>query len=153
MRSRFSLRFVIAEGIPSIDGLHRLWPRPLSLARDPSDGVLTLHDGDRALATLDLLTTDDPRSTAVLAAIARLAERHGQPEALETVRFLLDGASAVLVAQPSFTGDDDADIEAALEPLDALWDLLFDEHGGLLQIDDEGIYGDEGLLISFEAPA
>ena len=153
MRSRFSLRFVLAEGVPSQSDLDALWGSDLPVTRNPDDGVLTLGDPADPLATVDLLSADDPRGRAVIAAIRRLAERCGAPEPLETVAFILDHASAVVVAQPRIPAEDDDSIEAALEPLDALWDLLFEAHGGLLQIDDEGIYGDEGLLIATEPVA
>jgi hypothetical protein len=48
------------------------------------------------------------------------------------------GMVALLVLQ---AGHDNPDI------LDALWDWMFSHHPGLLQVDDEGFYDYEGLLL------
>ncbi len=40
-----------------------------------------------------------------------------------------------------------ATVEETLRPLDALWEALFEELGGLLQADDDGYYDHEGMIL------
>lgn len=148
MSPRFTLRFVLPAGVPSHHDLAPAWPPPLTVQRRDDDGVLLIHHGETLLARVDRLRADDPRGKTTLAALSRQATTHGEGEALDAVRFILDQAETVIVAQPVLT--DELSLERSLEPLDALWDLLFDRFGGLLQIDGEGLYGEEGLLIATE---
>lgn len=148
MSARFTLRFVVAEGWPSREDVAPAWEGRYAVERREDDGVLLIRDGDRTLARVDRLSAEDPRGKATLAAIRSFVEERGEGDARDAALFILDGASGVIVAQPEL--DEEGDIEAALEPLDALWDLLFDVYGGVLQIDGEGLYGEEGLLVAAE---
>jgi hypothetical protein len=148
MSAPFTLRFVLAEGWPSIDDIAPAWGERYTAERRADDGVLLIREGDRALARIDRLAAEDPRGRAVIAAVRHLATSRGEGEGLDAALFVLDDASGVIMAQPDVSDEDE--IERALEPLDALWDLLFDAYGGVLQIDGEGIYGEEGLLVSLE---
>lgn len=144
MSTGFSLRFVLADEQPTLASIQTIWAGGPQVRR-LDDGVLELMDGERVLARVDLLSADDARGQALLSAIRREAERHGSDQAVQTVSFVLDSASGVVIAQPVVTQEED--LEAALDPLDALWEYLFAHHGGLLQVDGEGIYVEEGPLV------
>ena len=139
----FALRFVIGGGRPTLADVAPLWPA-LTCERD--DGVLILRSDDRVLARVDLLLADESRGRSVLAALRRNVPDVG--EGAEAVGFVIDGATGVVVASPQAT--DEPELEESLSALDTLWQHLFEAHGGVLQIDGEGIYGDEGMLV--EAP-
>lgn len=145
MSERFTLRFVLAEGRPTLGDLEPLWAGGPAVRRT-DDGVLELLDGDRLLARVDLLPADDARGRAILSALVRSAGAHGEGEALESVLFVLEGASGVILASPVATSE--SELESAMEPLDALWEYLFEAHGGVLQVDGEGIHGEEGPLVA-----
>lgn len=144
MTDRFSLRFVLSSGRPVYEDLLAVWPDGPVLRRH-EDGIVEVLAGARPIARLDLLKAEDSRGKALLQAIRREAERHGDEEAASTVRFVIDHASGVVVASPILEAEDD--IEVALDPLDALWEHLFQAHGGLLQVDGEGIYSEDGPLV------
>ncbi|MFK7927746.1 MAG: hypothetical protein AB8H79_06140 [Myxococcota bacterium] len=145
MNDRFALRFVLADGRPTLEQVQSLWPDGPAVHRQ-DDGVLQLRDDERVWARVDLLGTDDARGKAILQALERTARQHGTGEALESVLFVLDAASAVVIAMPEASND--AELEQAMEPLDQLWEFLFEEFGGVLQVDGEGIHGEEGALIA-----
>ncbi|MFT7521300.1 MAG: hypothetical protein ACI9MC_003451 [Kiritimatiellia bacterium] len=142
MTERFMLRFVLAGSLPTLGELRELWESSYRLNHH-DDGVVVLSGDLGKLVTVDMLKADDARGRSLLAALgAQVAGVEGDDA--DTVRFVLDSAAAVIVASP----EPDVDVEQALEPLNALWEYLFEEHGGLLQIDHEGFYGEEGLLVS-----
>lgn len=144
MSTRFSMRFVLADGEPTWDELRGIWSEGLEL-RQGEDEVVELWHEDRAVARLNRLYAKDARARALLAAIRQEATRYAEPEVVETVSFVLDHASGVVVARPVLGNEDD--VERSLEPLDALWEHLFERHGGMLQVDGEGIYVEEGPLV------
>lgn len=137
----FALRFVIGGGRPTLADVAPLWPE---LSCDRDDGVLVLSSGERVLARVDLLLADEARGKTVIAALRRsVVDR--KDEAGDAVGFVLDGAAGVVVASPHAA--DQGELEQSLSALDVLWQHLFEAHGGVLQVDGEGIYGDEGLLV------
>ncbi len=144
MAQPFTLRFVLADGQADSLDLSQVWEDEAS-ARELEDDVIGLFAGEVLLARLVVLPADESRGKAVLHAIAQVASRHGDAEAVETVGFVIENATAIVVAQPVLTEEDD--IERALEPLDTLWEHLFATHGGLLQVDGEGLYVEEGPVV------
>lgn len=144
MTDRFTLRFVLSSGRPTLGDLQTLYAVDgPALVRD-DDGVVTLRSGDRALARIDLLAAEHARGRALLGAILAEARRYGDEEVVQTVSFVVEHAAGVVVAKPVLR--DEGDVEEALEPLDALWEFLFARFGGLLQVDGEGIYDEDGPL-------
>ncbi len=142
MRDRFALRFAVAAGRPRFDEVRPLWEAPLEVRRD-EDGVLTLAIDGAPVATVDLLPAEDPRGRAVLSGLRdRLPS---DDEAADGVRFVLEGATAVVVARPLPGPDGQA--EAGLAALDRLWDHLFEAHGGVLQVDGEGFLDEDGPVV------
>lgn len=145
MSDRFTLRFLLAEGRPTFETLTELWPdEPALVRRD--DGVVEMRDGERVLARLDLLSTEDARGSAIVGALTTSVKQHGEGEALEAALFVLNACSGVVLACPQAASE--AELEQAMEPLDALWEHLFEHHGGLLQVDGEGVHGEEGPLVA-----
>jgi len=144
MASPFTLRFVLADGRPDLLSLADLWegevePRPLE------DDMVGLFSGQDLLVRLDVQPADSGRGRALLRSIAQEAARFGTDEAIETVGFVLEHASGLVIAQPILSDEDD--VERALEPLDTLWEHLFTTCGGLLQVDGEGLYVEEGPVV------
>jgi hypothetical protein len=147
MAERFTLRFVLANGLPDVAALSQALEGACTLDRR-EDGVVSLLQGPVTRARVDLLRSEDARGRTVLAGIARIAETHGRADALDAVRFILEHTSGVVIAVPEAA--DEISLEASLDLLDRIWDHLFDVHGGLLQIDGEGIFGEEGLMVSVD---
>ncbi len=57
---------------------------------------------------------------------------------------VLDGAQAIVGMEAEWTG---SDAEPVLSRLDPLWDWLFEQRQGLLQMDTEGFYDADGLVL------
>lgn len=144
MSTAFSLRFVLASGRPTFEQVAPLWEGSDLVARR-TDGVLELVRGGLVLAAVDLLTADEARARTVVSGMRRKAETLADGELLEAITFVLDQSSGVVVARP--VAADEAELEDALSGLDVLWEHLFAAHDGLLQVDGEGIYGEEGPLV------
>jgi hypothetical protein len=141
--SSFTLRFIIAEGTVEATDLVQLWSGPFEV--EVSSPWITVRDARGPLVRLEVLDLATELGSSCAAGVRHLAEQHGTGDAIEAITFVLDHSSAIVVARPILT--EDGDIERSLDPLDVLWDWLFEERGGVLQIDGEGIYGEEGLLI------
>ncbi len=146
MRDHFTMRFILSSGVPGPEALLSFIPEGLAL-QGSEEGRYALMRGTDTLAWLNLLPATDPRGKTMLRSIMEDAARHAEAEALATVRFVVENAPGVVVAQPFIASDEE--VEEVLEPLDALWEGMFETHGGLLQVDDEGIYDHESILVSF----
>lgn len=144
MSNAFALRFVLASGHPTFEEVAPLWEGS-DLTPRRTDGVLELFRGEVLLAAVDLLTADEARARTVVSGVRRKAEALARGEALDAITFVLDHMSGVIVASP--VAADEAELEEALSALDVLWEYLFEAHDGLLQVDGEGIYGEEGPLV------
>lgn len=148
MSSPFTLRFILAGELPTAADLAPAFEGAWAVDRE-EDGVLHVREGEALRARLDLLRADTARGKATLEAVrrkvkaARTAE--GAPDAREAVLFMLESATGIVLAKPELT--EHGDIEDAMMPLDAVWEILFEHFGGLLQIDGEGIFGEEGPLL------
>ena len=108
MAQPFTLRFVLADGQADSLDLSQVWEDEAS-ARELEDDVIGLFAGEVLLARLVVLPADESRGKAVLHAIAQVASRHGDAEAVETVGFVIENATAIVVAQPVLTEEDDRD--------------------------------------------
>jgi hypothetical protein len=74
-----------------------------------------------------------------------IAHRRGRRR--KTVLDTLNTARAVIAAQVLFQ---DRPIEQTLAKLDPLWEWLFVQYPGLLQVDGEGFYTQTGLILTLE---
>ncbi|TVQ91559.1 MAG: hypothetical protein EA397_09460 [Deltaproteobacteria bacterium] len=148
MSAPFTLRFILAGDLPRAEDLAPALEERWTVERR-EDGVLLIHEQGTLRARLDLLRASSARGRSTLAAVRRRAEAatpaEGVLEALEATRFVLDDATGIVLAQPEL--DEEGDLDDTLAPLDAVWEHLFEAFGGLLQIDGEGIFGEEGPLL------
>jgi hypothetical protein len=145
---RYYLRYIIAEGPPPTltdlrDGLRPLGP-DYSFELQGQAGIF-VYQGT-PIAQLEISTPGDEvfeeeRDELLDFLTAVVGDRRPH------VEVLLRGATGTIAAQILAAGDDPAMV---LQWLDPVWKLMFSRHRGLLQVDGEGYYDADGLVLKVD---
>jgi hypothetical protein len=125
------------------DGLARIDPdyNVLSTEVDKVHGDLMY--GETLLGTLELnLPGDEVFEDDVIELIALV--RHSPDDRRPQVLDVLEAAQSIVAVRARWTGYDP---ESVFEKIDPLWDYLFTHFAGLLQIDGDGFYDNEGPVL------
>lgn len=99
------------------------------------DGVL-LAEVEIDAADDEILTEDRDELKTLLA--------HSQAANKTRVLEVLDAAKGAVVVEAHWQGTDS---DPVLSKIDVLWDWLFAEYDGLLQMDGEGFWDDQDLIL------
>ncbi len=144
----YYMRFITTDPKPSsIDVLGgRLrsrnpgWRLESEAARRPSAKI---HLGHELLGELEVNQPGDGLFDEEVEELLELIEADGRGDRERVVK-LLEGATAAYVVRVLWQG---REAEDTLDALDAVWEILFELHDGLLQADAEGYYSREGQVL------
>lgn len=137
----------LSEALATCDEAYRLVAR-----EGAAEVTAALFHGRQRIGTLAIHTIGDELFDDELEGLrdgldAAVEEDEGLEEAADRVRVLLDGAQSMVVLQVVFGGKEPEDVLALVDPL---WQVLFEDHPGMLQADGEGWHDDGGAVLELE---
>lgn len=140
--------FTTDKNTSSIDDLN-----PLLQARHPSWRLKTLDGasnpsadimfGEKLLGELEVNKPGDGLFEEEIDELLDFIDASNKGDR-EGVEELLQNATAAYVVRVLLRG---RDRESTLETLDIFWEVLFQQHSGMLQADSEGYYDSSGMVL------
>lgn len=137
----------LAEAIGTCDDKYRLEER-----QGAAEVMANLHYGGRRIGTLAIHSLGDDYFEDEVEGLrdaldAAVEEDDSLEDDAERVRVLLDGAQSMVVLQVVFGRQDPEEVLALIDPL---WQVLFEDHPGMLQADGEGWHDQDGAVLEIE---
>lgn len=137
----------LSEALSTCDDVYRLE------ARDGAAEVTAaLFHGRQRLGTLSVHTIGDELFEDEIEGLrdgldAAVEADESLEDGADRVMALLEGAQSMVVLQVLFGGKEPEEVLALVDPL---WQVLFEDHPGMLQADGEGWHDDSGAVLEIE---
>jgi hypothetical protein len=114
-----------------------------AIANGEIDDLGDLMYGETQVAIIEINRPGDDMFEDDLAAFKDMVGQGMKPNE-SLVRSALENATALIVIEATWEGDD---AESTLAKIDPLWEWLFDNYQGLSQADNEGFFDQTGLIL------
>jgi hypothetical protein len=142
----YLMRFILTEGVPpsldSIDGALKAIDMAFAITRDAADGAAgDLHYSDEIYGEIEINQRGDPLCDEDIEDFKEELNKQDDPNRVIALDALAR-ATGMIVLRVLRAGHENPAI------LNHLWDWLFATRAGLLQVDEEGFFDHERLVVS-----
>jgi hypothetical protein len=143
----YLMRYIATDGreitLPMIEAALKTIDPAYAIVNVEVDDLGDLMYGDTQCAIIEINRPGDDMFEDDLAEFQDLVGK-GDTGGEQVVRHTLTNATALIVIEALWKGED---AEPVLAKIDPLWDWLFANYAGLSQADSEGFYDSAGLIL------